>query len=140
MYAHLIVKGYNLLAINILEILSNAIIFAFITGLILFFQKIPLNTALFLKLMLINLFIASLTEFIAIVFKEGASFCILILCIVSTLSSGLLLPRFSIFLNAYVTPVNLIIANTLISYSIFALYTIILILLVYFKIYRNFRY
>ncbi|EHL17058.1 hypothetical protein HMPREF9630_01741 [Peptoanaerobacter stomatis] len=139
-YAHLIVKGYNLLVINILEILSNTIIFAFITGLILFFQKIPLNAILFLKLMLINMFIASLTEFIAIVFKEGASFCILILCIVSTLSSGLLLPRFSIFLNAYVTPVNLIMANTLISYSIFALYTIILILLVYFKIYRNFRY
>lgn len=140
-YSYLKVRRKNIFAINLIEILSNSIIFFLFSIILLHFLKPEFKNDLFINLckaFLISFFVSAFIEMIFAIFKTFCIFVLLMICILAILNIGLILPR-SVTAFASISPMNLIISNTLISWAIVLIYTMICICITNYMIRRNFK-
>ena len=125
-YSHFIVRGKNVMTMIMSEICSNFVILFFISLIAMAILKLEISYVIVVKTMILCIFTSFLLEASYSYLDRFSSFLILILCMLSTLSCGLFVPRLSVFTSMSFSPINLILANSVISWSVFLLYCLIL--------------
>ena len=125
-YSHFIVRGKNVMLMIMSEISSNFIILFLISLIAMAILKLEISYVIVVKTMILCIFASFVLEASYSYLDRFSSFLILILCMLSTLSCGLFVPRLSVFTSMSFSPINLILANSVISWSVFLLYCLIL--------------
>lgn len=125
-YSHFIVRGKNVMSMIMSEICSNFIILFLISLIAMAILKLEISYVIVVKTMILCIFTSFVLEASYSYLDRFSSFLILILCMLSTLSCGLFVPRLSVFTGMSFSPINLILANSVISWSVFLLYCLIL--------------
>ena len=125
-YSHFIVRGKNVMSMIMSEICSNFIILFLISLIAMAILKLEISYVIVVKTMILCIFASFILEASYSYLDRFSSFLILILCMLSTLSCGLFVPRLSVFTSMGFSPINLILANSVISWSVFLLYCLIL--------------
>jgi len=125
-YSHFIVRGKNVMSMIMSEISSNFIILFLISLIAMAILKLEISYVIVVKTMILCIFASFVLEASYSYLDRFSSFLILILCMLSTLSCGLFVPRLSVFTSMGFSPINLILANSVISWSVFLLYCLIL--------------
>ena len=125
-YSHFIVRGKNVMTMIMSEICSNFVILFFISLIAMVILKVELSYIFVVKTMILCIFASFILEASYSYMDRFSSFLILILCMLSTLSCGLFIPRLSVFTGMSFSPINLILSNSVISWSVFLLYCLIL--------------
>lgn len=139
LYSHLKVKGKKISIINFSQIISNSIILLIVSLIAIIFIKtdfkdnIIINT---IKVFFICFFISSLIELSFAIFDEFSVFLILILSILSIFELGIILQR-SNSLTVLLSPINLLISNNVMSWTIFLVYIILMYIMSNFAIERR---
>ena len=125
-YSHFIVRGKNVMSMIMSEICSNFVMLFIISLVGMLILKVELSFIFVIKTMILCIFASFVLEASYSYLDRFSSFLILILCMVSTLSCGLFIPRLSIFTSMGFSPINLILADSIISWSVFLIYCLAL--------------
>ena len=125
-YSHFIVRGKNVMSMIMSEICFNFIILFLISLIAMAILKLEISYVIIVKTMILCIFASFVLEASYSYLDRFSSFLIFILCMLSTLSCGLFVPRLSVFTSMGFSPINLILANSVISWSVFLLYCLIL--------------
>ncbi|EFM38660.1 hypothetical protein HMPREF0379_1586 [[Eubacterium] yurii subsp. margaretiae ATCC 43715] len=125
-YSHFIVRGKNVMSMIISEVCSNFVILFIISLVGMVILRLELSFIFIIKTMILCIFASFVLEASYSYLDRFSSFLILILCMVSTLSCGLFIPRLSIFTSMGFSPINLILADSIISWSVFLIYCLVL--------------
>ncbi len=125
-YSHFIVRGKNVMSMIMSEICSNFVMLFIISLVGMLILKVELSFIFVIKTMILCIFASFVLEASYSYLDRFSSFLILILCMVSTLSCGLFIPRLSIFTSMGFSPINLILADSIISWSVFLIYCLVL--------------
>ena len=125
-YSHFIVRGKNVMSMIMSEVCSNFVILFIISLVGMVILKLELSFIFIIKIMILCIFASFVLEASYSYLDRFSSFLILILCMVSTLSCGLFIPRLSIFTSMGFSPINLILADSIISWSVFLIYCLVL--------------
>lgn len=125
-YSHFIVRGKNVMSMIMSEVCSNFVILFIISLVGMVILRLELSFIFIIKTMILCIFASFVLEASYSYLDRFSSFLILILCMVSTLSCGLFIPRLSIFTSMGFSPINLILADSIISWSVFLIYCLVL--------------
>ena len=125
-YSHFIARGKNVMSMIMSEVCSNFVILFIISLVGMVILKLELSFIFIIKTMILCIFASFVLEASYSYLDRFSSFLILILCMVSTLSCGLFIPRLSIFTSMGFSPINLILADSIISWSVFLIYCLVL--------------
>ena len=132
-YSHFIVRGKSAMTMIISEVCSDFVVLLLLSMLGMAIFKIEMTFFIILKTIILCVFTSFVLEASYSYFEKFSSFLILILCMLSTFSCGLLVPRFSIFTVLSFSPVNLILSDSVVSWLMFLLYSIVLGIVARFK-------
>lgn len=132
-YSHFIVRGKSAMTMIISEVCSDFVVLLLLSMLGMAIFKIEMTFFIILKTIILCVFTSFVLEASYSYFEKFSSFLILILCMLSTFSCGLLVPRFSIFTVLSFSPVNLILSDSVVSWLMFLLYSIALGIVARFK-------